>query len=978
MYIAYFARVVFTIVPSCLAVSHVHELADLCSLSLEEVHEWVSGLKSLNVLPSGSPEIVFEEPVASLMRPPVKALSENGYHHLAKKQKNPDLLRKPNVETGVTRKVLIKIENGIMLPWGLVVNMTHRFELGYFNELQCLEYGPRLGIDRGTCRSRPPDMLSYLKPAKPGMQFRCNHAGSIVSVAESMYHDFHHFVVYTLPRLLWPAVQEIQYPAEVLWRFRREPYLKHWLDALGLSWRSFITFYGNAGLLFNTLYMPLWLGFDHELTDDCPAFVPEQDLRTLQRSVPDRVFQVATDSSPYFLLLDRHETSRRKLKQWVQVLNIAMDAVNAHPASDMQVANLRSAPQDDKQAYELTIAKRAPQKGESINPGKQLSLIQVLTTFARAHVVLGAHGGLWVHTIFCPSGINVVELNTVDTIEMYNYHIASVFGFQYWSLLAEGNHNSEWLVVDMEALKDVVSHIVSHNGEAPEIEAAADTSEPKPQLQNANQQEQSDPMEREKMKGSRSEREREAGSNTATSVFYISPGVVVDLYLKGRACLRGLVQSKVSKDGRYILDIDSARIGAVAAALLGVNGVRELATSDVEPATEWRRNYDFAPSLDNNAIVSIHCAMGENQRPVYIQDSHRQFFDIRHVAGSSGVPQPVCGGVRFLPGDCVAYLPSTIHADVRILRGEGGGQMSDDYTERVWTFADASANVVDVQDTEECEDESCPDTYAIRTPSGSVYRARQEKRKLWDILSAYHVEKIYIISLQSNAGSREKAATVVSQLIEFGMDPEFIDIFDGVDGQKMGYGGLDKCCRVLPGYQDRILKRNITLGEAGATLSHVSIWKQMAEKERYHRAIILEDDPKFADDFMLQVERGLAELFVVDANFDFVYLSRQKRPEVGPEEYLSPNIARAKYSYWANAYLLSSNAAKRMVAADLPHNLVPTDEFIPMMYGSHVMLEEWAPYFPNRQFQAYAIDPLPIAQDFEYDAFGKVISSSTA
>jgi len=581
---------------------------------------------------------------------------------------------------------------------------------------------------------------------------------------------------------------------------------------------------------------------------------------------------------------------------------------------------------------------------------------------------------LWVHTIFCASGINVVELNSLNTVELYNYHIASALGFHYWSLPAEGDHNSEWLGVDMEALKDVVFHIVSQIGEAPVADATVKATGSRPEPQDADLRELPDPPGKEDIAGSAIEREREADGKSSESGFYISPIVVAGLHTKGVACLRGLVQTKVSRDSQHYLNIDSARLGAAAAALLGVNGVRELSATDFEPATAWRRDADFIPNLDNSAVLSIHCAMGRNQMPVYIQDSHRQSFDIRHESGAQGVPQPVCGGANSLPGDCVAYLPSTIQGDVKILRG--GGPSSGDSIERVWAFADASAKVIDTDDMEACEEDSCPDTYASRRPSGTVYQARQEERKLRDVLAAYLVKTIYIISLRSSPKSREKTATAVSQLTKFGMDPKTIVVFDGVDGRKLGYDGLDKCCRVLPGYQDRLLKRNITLGEAGATLTHTKIWEKMAEEGSYHRAIVLEDDPKFAEDFTLRIERGLAELSVVEPNFDFVYLSRQRRSEIGPEEYPSSHIARAKYSYWANAYLLSSSAAKQMVAADLPHNLVPTDEFIPMMYGSHVMLEEWTQYFPNRPFRAYAIEPQPITQDFRYDSHGNIISTS--
>lgn len=66
------------------------------------------------------------------------------------------------------------------------------------------------------------------------------------------------------------------------------------------------------------------------------------------------------------------------------------------------------------------------------------------------------------------------------------------------------------------------------------------------------------------------------------------------------------------------------------------------------------------------------------------------------------------------------------------------------------------------------------------------------------------------------------------------------------------------------------------------------------------------------------------------------YLGR-KRMVKDPEEWVrgSKHLVYAGYSYWTVGYIISYIGAKKLVNANPLENLIPVDEFLPIMYDKH-------------------------------------------
>lgn len=62
--------------------------------------------------------------------------------------------------------------------------------------------------------------------------------------------------------------------------------------------------------------------------------------------------------------------------------------------------------------------------------------------------------------------------------------------------------------------------------------------------------------------------------------------------------------------------------------------------------------------------------------------------------------------------------------------------------------------------------------------------------------------------------------------------------------------------------------------------------------------------------------------------------------EKDPEEWVqgSKYLVYAGYSYWTVGYLISLKGAKKLIDAKPLENLIPVDEFLPIMYNRHTRL----------------------------------------
>lgn len=68
--------------------------------------------------------------------------------------------------------------------------------------------------------------------------------------------------------------------------------------------------------------------------------------------------------------------------------------------------------------------------------------------------------------------------------------------------------------------------------------------------------------------------------------------------------------------------------------------------------------------------------------------------------------------------------------------------------------------------------------------------------------------------------------------------------FDAIDGQNLTAKDLSSI-HFLFGFEDPYFKRPMKMGEIGCFLSHFKLWNDIIQ-QGYQRAIILEDDVRFA------------------------------------------------------------------------------------------------------------------------------------
>lgn len=191
-----------------------------------------------------------------------------------------------------------------------------------------------------------------------------------------------------------------------------------------------------------------------------------------------------------------------------------------------------------------------------------------------------------------------------------------------------------------------------------------------------------------------------------------------------------------------------------------------------------------------------------------------------------------------------------------------------------------------------------------------------------------------------------------------------IEIYPAVDGTQLKPEDLVQLgIKQLPGYLDPILKRNMKLGEIGCFLSHYNIWKQIV-KYQYDRVIVLEDDVKFIRNFKEVAESILAEGDDTGTMFDLIYLGRKN---MGPKEKLvkhAKRLVQMEYAYWTIAYVLTLDGAKKLLEAKPLQNMLPVDEFLPIMYNKHPN-SEWMNKFSKRDVIAWGAEP-PIAEPLKY------------
>uniref|UniRef100_A0A8C0L2X2 Cerebral endothelial cell adhesion molecule n=1 Tax=Canis lupus dingo TaxID=286419 RepID=A0A8C0L2X2_CANLU len=213
-------------------------------------------------------------------------------------------------------------------------------------------------------------------------------------------------------------------------------------------------------------------------------------------------------------------------------------------------------------------------------------------------------------------------------------------------------------------------------------------------------------------------------------------------------------------------------------------------------------------------------------------------------------------------------------------------------------------------------------------------------------------DEVFVISLARRPDRRER---MLSSLWEMEVSGRVVDAVDGrtLNSSLMRSLGVD----LLPGYQDPYSGRTLTKGEVGCFLSHYSIWEEVVAR-RLARILVFEDDVRFESNFRGRLERLMEEVEAEKLPWDLIYLGRK---QVNPEEEAAveglPHLVVAGYSYWTLAYVLSLAGARKLLASQPLHRMLPVDEFLPIMFDQHPN-EQYKAHFWPRDLRAFSARPL--------------------
>ncbi|CAD7005695.1 unnamed protein product [Ceratitis capitata] len=213
------------------------------------------------------------------------------------------------------------------------------------------------------------------------------------------------------------------------------------------------------------------------------------------------------------------------------------------------------------------------------------------------------------------------------------------------------------------------------------------------------------------------------------------------------------------------------------------------------------------------------------------------------------------------------------------------------------------------------------------------------------------LDHIYMINLIRRPHRRDKMFKLFE---EIGLDVEH---FPAVDGKRLTPELLEADgIKFMPGYEDPYNHRKMTMGEVGCFLSHYRIWEKIVAKQQ-KEVLILEDDVRFQPYFKENAERVLSQIRKI-VKYDLVYFGRKRlKDEDEPKVEGTENLVHVGYSYWTLGYVISLEGARKLLAANPLKNLLPVDEFLPIMYDRHPN-ETWKSYFFQRDLWAFSAAPL--------------------
>jgi len=171
--------------------------------------------------------------------------------------------------------------------------------------------------------------------------------------------------------------------------------------------------------------------------------------------------------------------------------------------------------------------------------------------------------------------------------------------------------------------------------------------------------------------------------------------------------------------------------------------------------------------------------------------------------------------------------------------------------------------------------------------------------------------KIFIINLKRRV---DRMDMVKIQLRDFKYE-----VIEAIDGETLDLNSYEATPFI--DWVDPLINRNLTKGEIATALSHIEVWKRVAESDE--PCIVLEDDNELVGDIDLK--------FIKSTMFDcdLLYLGYK---EMVPDLVVDMDpLIKPYYPYHASAYVITPEFARKLLSLNLHKNIIPVDEFLPIL-----------------------------------------------
>ncbi|XP_016304272.1 procollagen galactosyltransferase 1-like [Sinocyclocheilus anshuiensis] len=124
-------------------------------------------------------------------------------------------------------------------------------------------------------------------------------------------------------------------------------------------------------------------------------------------------------------------------------------------------------------------------------------------------------------------------------------------------------------------------------------------------------------------------------------------------------------------------------------------------------------------------------------------------------------------------------------------------------------------------------------------------------------------------------------------------------------------------------------------------------------------SLVIEDDLRFEVFFKRRLQNLMHEIESQQLDWDLIYIGRKRMQVDRPEKSVPRihNLVEADYSYWTLGYTISLRGAQKLLRAEPLRNMLPVDEFLPVMYNKHP-IEDYMSHFERRDLRAFSAEPL--------------------